>query len=62
VPLIMIVPILTLTGIVNCTDMPRMKPSSKALGHLKVPVGFLHSLSEIIVVSDIFNHLLEKLL
>jgi hypothetical protein len=58
----MIVPILTLTGIVYHPDMPRMKPSSEAPGHLKISVGFLPSLSEIMVGSDVFIHLLEKLL
>jgi hypothetical protein len=64
VPLIVIVIvfIVTLTGIVNCPNMPQMKPSSEALGHLRVPVGFLPSLSEIIIGSDVFIHLLEKLL
>jgi hypothetical protein len=62
VPLIMIVPVLTLTGIVYCPDMPWMKPSSEAPGHLRISVVFLPSLSEIIVSSNLFIHLLEKLL
>jgi hypothetical protein len=53
----MIVSILTSTRIVNCPDIPWMKPSSEAPGHLRVPIGFLPSLSEIIVGSDIFIHL-----
>jgi hypothetical protein len=57
VPLVMIVPILTLTGIVYYPNMPWMKPSSEALGHLRISVGFLPSLSEIIIGSDVFNHL-----
>jgi hypothetical protein len=62
VPLTMIASVFTLTGIVNCPDMPRMKPSSEAPGHLRVPVGLLPSLSEIIIGSDILIHRLEKLL
>jgi hypothetical protein len=62
VPLVMIVPVLTLTGIVYRPDMPWMKTSSKAPGHLRIYVGFLPSLSEIMVGSDVFIHLLEKLL
>jgi hypothetical protein len=59
--LIMIVSIFTLTRIVNRPDMPWMKPSSEAPSHLGVPVGLVPSLSEVIVGSDIFIHLLEKL-
>jgi hypothetical protein len=36
--------------------MPWMEPSPKAPSHLRVPVGFLPSLSKIIVSSDILNH------
>jgi hypothetical protein len=57
----MIVPIL-MTRIVNCPEMPWMKPSSEAPGHLRIYVGFLPSLLEIIISSNIFIHLLEKLL
>jgi hypothetical protein len=58
----MIVHVLTLTRIVYCPDMPWMKPTSKAPSHLRMFVGLLPSLSKIIVVSDVFIHLLEKLL
>jgi hypothetical protein len=40
--------------------MPWMKPSPETLGHLRVPVDFLPSLSKIFVSSDILIHLLEK--
>jgi hypothetical protein len=62
VPLVMIVPIVTLTGIVYCPDMSWMKPSSEAPSHLRISIGFLPSLLEIIVGSDVFIHLLEELL
>jgi hypothetical protein len=58
----MIVLVLTLTGIVYCPEMPWMKPSSEAPDHLRISVGFLPSLSEIFIGSDVFIHLLEKLL
>jgi hypothetical protein len=60
--LIMIIFVFTLTGIMNCSDMPWMKSSPEAPGHLIVPVGFIPSLSEIIVSSDILIHFLVKLL
>jgi hypothetical protein len=48
-PLIMIVSVFTLNVIMNCSNMPWMKPSLEAPGHLGVPLGFLLSLPEIIV-------------
>jgi hypothetical protein len=42
--------------------MPRVKPSSEAPGHLRIPIGFLPSLAEIVVSSDVLIHFLEKLL
>jgi hypothetical protein len=42
--------------------MPRVDSSSKASGHLKEPVSFLHSLAEIIVSLDVLIHLLKQLL
>jgi hypothetical protein len=62
VPFVMIAPVPTLTGIVYCSDMPWVKPSSEAPGHLKIFVSFLPSLQEIVVGSDVLIHLLEKLL
>jgi hypothetical protein len=62
VPLVMVSPIVTLTGIVYCSYMPWVKPSSEAPGHVKISVSFLPSLSEIVVGSDILIHFLEKLL
>ena len=42
--------------------MPRVESSSEAPSHLRIPICFLPSLAEIIVSSDVFIHLLEKLL
>jgi hypothetical protein len=42
--------------------MPRVESSSEAPSHLRIPVSFLHSLVEIIVSSDVFIHLRQKLL
>ena len=60
-PLIMTVSVFALTWIVDYSDMTWMKHSPKAPGHLRVPVGFLPSLSEIIVSSDVLIHFLEEL-
>jgi hypothetical protein len=51
-----------LTKIVDYSDMSWMKPSLEAPSHLRVFVGFLPSLSKIIVSSDVLIHFLEKLL
>jgi hypothetical protein len=40
--------------------MPWMKPSPEAPGHLRVHVGFLPSLSKIIVSSDILIHFFRE--
>jgi hypothetical protein len=58
----MVGPIITCVGIVDCSDMPGVKSSFEAPSHLRIPVRFLPSLAEIIVSSDVFIHLLEKLL
>jgi hypothetical protein len=39
-------------------NMPRVESSSKAPGHLGISVGFFHSLSKVIVGSDVLVHLL----
>jgi hypothetical protein len=49
-------------GVMNGSDMPRMKPPSKAPGHLGKPVGLLPSLAKIIVGLDVLIHLLKQLL
>jgi hypothetical protein len=41
--------------------MPRVEPSFEAPGHLIIHIGFLPSLAEIIVSSDVLIHFLEKL-
>jgi hypothetical protein len=58
----MVGPFIICVGIVDCSNMPGVKSSSEAPGHLRIHVRFLPSLAEIIVVSDVFVHLLEKLL
>jgi hypothetical protein len=40
--------------------MPVVDSSSEALGHLRKPVGFFHSLAEIIISPDVFIHLLRS--
>jgi hypothetical protein len=62
VPLDVIAPVLTLTRIVYCSDMPWVEPSSEALGYLRIYVSFLPSLPKIVVGSNVLIHLLEKLL
>jgi hypothetical protein len=42
--------------------MPRMDSSFEAPGHLRKPIGFFPSLAKIIISSDVFIHLLKKLL
>jgi hypothetical protein len=42
--------------------MPGVEPSSEAPGHLRIPIGFLPSLAEIVVSSDVLIHFLETLL
>jgi hypothetical protein len=58
VPLVMVAHVLTLTGIVYCSDMPWVEPFSEAPGHLRISISFLPSLSEIVVGSDVLIHLL----
>jgi hypothetical protein len=55
-------PVIVCIGIVDCSDMPRVKSSSEAPSHLRIHICFLPSLTEVIVSSDVFIHLLEKLL
>jgi hypothetical protein len=57
----MIGPIIIYVGIVDRSDIPRVESSSEAPSNLRIPVGFLPSLAEIIVSPDVFIHLLEKL-
>ena len=58
----MICPVLICVGIVDRSDMPGVESSSEAPSHFRIPMRFLPSLAEIIVSSDVFIHLLEKLL
>jgi hypothetical protein len=54
--------IITLTGVVDCSDMPRVDSSSEAPSHLRKPISFFPSLAEIIIGSDVLIHFLEQLL
>jgi hypothetical protein len=54
--------IIICVGILDCSDMPGVESSSEAPSHLRIPLSLLPSLAKIIVSSDIFIHLLEKLL
>jgi hypothetical protein len=58
----MIGPVIICVGIVDRSDMTRVKSSFEAPSHLRIHVSFLTSPTEIIVSSDVFIHLLEKLL
>jgi hypothetical protein len=42
--------------------MPWVDSPSEAPGHLREPVGFLPSLTKVIVSTDVFIHLLKQLL
>lgn len=46
----------------NVSDMLWVKPSSKAPSNLCISSGFFPSLDEVITCSNVFFHLLEKLL
>jgi hypothetical protein len=41
--------------------MPRVEPSPEAPSHLRIPVGLLPSLPEVIISPDVLIHLLEEL-
>jgi hypothetical protein len=49
-------------GIVDCPDVPWMKPPSKAPSHFRIPICFLPSLVEIIISADVLIHLLKEFL
>jgi hypothetical protein len=49
-------------GIVDCPDMPRVKYSSKAPSHFRIPICFLTSFAEIIISLDVLIHLLKEFL
>ena len=49
-------------GVVDGSDMPGVKSSSEAPGHLRKPVGFLPSLAKIVISSDVLIHILKKFL
>jgi hypothetical protein len=58
----MIGPVIICIEIVDCSDMTGVESSSEAPSHLRIPICFLPSLAEIVVSSDVFIYLLEKLL
>jgi hypothetical protein len=45
----------------DCSDMPRVEPSSEAPSHLVVSVGLFPSLPKVIIGSDVLVHRLQKL-
>jgi hypothetical protein len=53
---------ITLAGVVDLSDMPRVDSSSEAPSHLRKPISFFPSLAEIIISPDVLIHLLNKLL
>jgi hypothetical protein len=55
-------PVIVGVGVVDGSDMPGVKSSSKAPSHLRKPVGLLPSLAKIIVSPNVLIHLLKKFL
>jgi hypothetical protein len=55
-------PVIICIGVVDCSDVLGVESSSEAPSHLRIPICFLPSLVEVIVSSDLFIHILEKLL
>jgi hypothetical protein len=45
----------------DCSNMPRVEPSSEAPTHLGVSVGLFTSVSKVIINPDVLVHLLQKL-
>ena len=58
----MVVPVLTLTGIMYCSDMPWVESSSEAPSHLRKSISLLPSLVEVVVSLDVLIHFLKQLL
>jgi hypothetical protein len=54
--------VITLDGVVNGPDVPRMDSSYEVPGHFREPICFLPSLAEVIVSPDVLIHLLKQLL
>jgi hypothetical protein len=54
-------PVIICARVVDCSDMPRVKSSSEAPSHFRIPVGLLPSTSKVIVSSDVVIHLPEEL-
>jgi hypothetical protein len=54
--------IITLTGVVNSSDLSTVDSSYEAPSHLRKPIGFFPPLAEIIVGPDLFIHFLKQLL
>jgi hypothetical protein len=53
--------VITLTGVVDCSDMPRVDSSSEAPSHLRKPVIFFPPLAKIIIGPDVLIHFLKQL-
>jgi hypothetical protein len=58
----MVGPVIICIRIVDCSDMSGVESSSEAPSHLRILICFLPSLAKVIVSSDVFIHLPEKLL
>jgi hypothetical protein len=54
--------VITLTGAMDLSDMPRVDSSSEAPSHLRKPISFFPSLAKIIIGSNVLIHLLKQLL
>jgi hypothetical protein len=54
--------VITLTGVVDWSDMPRVDFSSETPSHLIKSISFFPSLAEIIIGPDVLIHLLKQLL
>jgi hypothetical protein len=61
-PLGLVCFVFILAWVVDASDMPWVKPSLEAHNHLYIPLGFFPSLAEVIICSNVFIHLLKKLL
>ena len=54
--------VITLAGVMDRSDMPRVDSSFEAPSHFRKPVGFFPSLAKIIISPYVFIHLLKELL
>jgi hypothetical protein len=54
--------VITLAGVMDLSDMPRVDSSSEAPSHLRKPISFFPSLAEIIISPDVLIHTLKEFL